>query len=166
MVVSNSTPLVYRAALRDFDLLRALFGEIAIPRGVYEEVVVAGAAFPVALEVAAAQGKWIHVQDLDDASNAEVFRKAGLDPGESEAIALALERPPEALLMDDRDAVQRAVLLGLNVIRTAGVYRLAKQKGLIAAVAPKLDDLRQAGFWLRDDHYLAVLKSVGEIKGR
>jgi hypothetical protein len=162
LVVSNSSPLIYLAALNDFDLLRVLFDEIAIPRGVFEEVVIGGAQFPVAREVAAAQGRWIHVHNLEDASKAEEFRRAGLDAGESEALVLALERRPEGLLLDDSDAVQRAAAFGLNVVRTAGVYRLAKQRGLIAAVAPKLDDLRKAGFWLRDDHYRAILKSVNE----
>lgn len=162
MVVSNSSPLVYLAAVRDFELLRVLFDEIAIPRAVFEEVVIGGAQFPVAREVVAAQGRWIYVHDLGDASKAEEFRKAGLDDGESEALALALALQPESLLLDDSDAVRRAATLGLNVMRAAGVYRLAKQKGLIEAVAPKLDDLKQAGFWLSDDHYRAVLKNVGE----
>ena len=162
MVVSNSSPLVYLAALRDFELLRVLFNEIAIPCAVFEEIVIGGAQFPVAREVVAAQGKWIHVLDLEDTSKAQEYREAGLDAGESESLVLALERQPEVLLLDDSEAVQRATTLGLNVVRTAGVYRRAKQKGLIPAVAPKLDALRQAGFWLRDDHYRAVLKSVGE----
>jgi predicted nucleic acid-binding protein len=163
LIVSDSSPLIYLAALDDFELLRMFFSEISIPQGVFEEVVIGGAQFPVAREVVAAQGRWIHVRSLEDASKPEEFRKAGLDAGESEALALALECRPDALLLDDSDAVHRAVKLGLNVIRTAGVYRLAKQRGLITAVAPKLDELRKVGFWLRDDHYRAVLKSVGEL---
>ncbi len=64
--------------------------------------------------------------------------------------------------MDDGDAVKIARELGINVIRTTGVYRLAKQRGLIERLAPKLDELRSAGFWLRDDHYRIILNSVGE----
>lgn len=154
---------MYLAALGDFDLLRVLFDGIAIPRAVFEEVVIAGAQFPVAREVVAAQESWrIHVHELEDASKAKVFRTAGLHPGESEALVLARDLRSESLLMDDSDAVRIASNLGLNVIRTPGIYRLAKQKGLIGAVAPKLDDLRSAGFWLRDDHYRLILESVGE----
>jgi len=153
---------VYLAALGDFDILRVLFDGIAIPRAVFEEVVIAGAQFPVAREVVAAQGRWIHVRELEDASKANVFHAAGLDPGESEALALAGDLRSESLLMDDGEAVRIASNLGLNVIRTPGIYRLAKQKGLIGAVAPKLDDLRRAGFWLRDDHYRLILESIGE----
>jgi hypothetical protein len=48
LVISNSSPLVYLAALGDFELLRKLFVEIAIPPAVFDEVVVRGSGFPVA----------------------------------------------------------------------------------------------------------------------
>ena len=83
MVVSNSSPLVYLAALGDFELLRFLFQEIIIPPAVFEEVVIGGAQFPVAREVVAAQGRWIHVHELRDGSKAGEFRNTGLDAGES-----------------------------------------------------------------------------------
>jgi predicted nucleic acid-binding protein len=162
LVVSNSSPLVYLAALDDFDLLRALFGEVAIPLAVFQEVAVDGAQFPVARQVIGAQGNWIHTPRRPDDSRAAEFRKAGLHSGESEALALALELQSEALLMDDGDAVKIARELGINVIRTTGIYRLAKQRGLIERLAPKLDKLKGAGFWLRDEHYRMILDSVGE----
>jgi predicted nucleic acid-binding protein len=66
------------------------------------------------------------------------------------------------LLMDDSDGIRSAAAAGANVIRTPGVYRMAKDRHLIPAVGPKLDDLRKAGFWLRDEHYRMILRSVGE----
>jgi predicted nucleic acid-binding protein len=39
---------------------------------------------------------------------------------------------------------------------------MAKDRGFVEAVRPKLDDLRKAGFWLRDDHYRMILQSVNE----
>jgi predicted nucleic acid-binding protein len=48
------------------------------------------------------------------------------------------------------------------VIRTPGIYRLAKERRFITAIRPELDDLRRAGFWLRDEHYGMILKSAGE----
>lgn len=47
LVVSNSSPLIYLAALGDFELLPRLFGEIHIPRAVWTEIVEQGAGFPV-----------------------------------------------------------------------------------------------------------------------
>jgi uncharacterized protein len=163
LVVSNSSPLIYLAALGDFDLLRALFLEITIPPAVFEEVVVRGAGFPVARFVLAAEGEWVHVRSPSDISEAATLRQRGLHAGESETLALAQEIQSEALLMDDRDATQWSFRLGLNVIRTPGIYRLSKERGFISAVAPKLDDLRRAGFWLREEHYRTILKSAGEL---
>ena len=39
-VISNSTPLIYLAAIGKFDILKALFERIMIPLAVYHEVVV------------------------------------------------------------------------------------------------------------------------------
>lgn len=91
MVISSSSPLIYLAALDDFDLLRTLFDEVTIPPAVFDEVVVGGAEFPVARSVIAAQGKWIQVRNLGDASKAEALGLSGLDRGESEALVLAQE---------------------------------------------------------------------------
>jgi|SRR5580704_16505869 predicted nucleic acid-binding protein len=86
----------------------------------------------------------------------------GLHRGESEAIVLAVALGSEALLMDDSDGIRSALSTGANVIRTPGVYRLAKERGFVEFVRPKLDDLRKAGFWLRDEHYQMILQSVDE----
>jgi hypothetical protein len=85
-----------------------------------------------------------------------------LHPGESEAIILATELHSQALLMDDSDGTRVAATRGINVIRTPGIYRLAKGRHLIPAVGPKLDSLRSAGFWLRDEHFRVILRSLGE----
>jgi uncharacterized protein len=162
LVVSNSSPLVYLAALGDFELLHHLFDRIAIPRAVFEEVAVGGTGLPVAHSVQAAMGSWLSVQAIANTSESDRLRKAGLHAGESEAIVLATELDSEALLMDDGDGIRFAVAAKANVIRTPGIYRLAKQRGFVLAVRPKIDELRRAGFWLRDEHYLMILESVGE----
>ena len=105
---------------------------------------------------------WLSVKDIATGTEAERFLKAGLHPGESEAIVLAVELGSEALLMDDSHGIQTAAAVGANVIRTPGIYRLAKERGFVNAVRPKLDDLRKAGFWLRDEHYRMIVESVGE----
>jgi predicted nucleic acid-binding protein len=153
---------VYLAALGDFELLRHLFGSIAIPQAVFEEVVVGGAGLPVAHCVQEAMACWLFVHAIANTVEADRMREAGLHRGESDAIVLAAELGSEALLMDDGDRIRCAAAAGANVIRTPGIYRLAKQRQFIAAIRPKLDDLRKAGFWLRDEHYRMVLESAGE----
>jgi len=162
LVVSNSSPLVYLAALDDFELLHHLFGKIAIPQAVFDEVLVGGAGLPVAHSAKAAMASWLSVQGIANTSEADRLRKDGLHRGESEAIVLAIELSSEALLMDDADGIRFAVAAKANVIRTPGIYRLAKQRGFVSAIRPKIDELRRAGFWLREEHYRMILESVGE----
>lgn len=95
-------------------------------------------------------------------SEANRLQQTGLHSGESEAIVLAAELNSNALLMDDSGGIRADTAAGTNVIRTPGIYRMAKDWHLIPAVGPKLDDLRKAGFWLRDEHYRMILRSVGE----
>ena len=162
MVFSNSSPLVYLAALGDFDFLPQLFDRIAIPQAVFEEVVVGGSRFPVAVAVRGAMDSWLSVQVISNFAESHRLCRAGLHSGESEAVVLSAELASEALLMDDGDGIRAAVAAGANVIRTPGIYRMAKQRRLLTAVRPKLDELRLAGFWLRDEHYRRILVSAGE----
>jgi predicted nucleic acid-binding protein len=162
LVVSNTSPLVYLAALDDFDLLRTLFGEIAIPQAVCDEIAAGGPHLPVAHSLRAALDSWLSVRQIANVPEAHRLALAGLHPGESEAIVLAAELNSEALLMDDADGIRFATAAGANVIRTPGIYRMAKQRRCIAAVRPKLDALRTAGFWLREDHYRLILESASE----
>src|SRR4029077_7835621 len=111
-------------------------------------VVVGGAGLPAAHSVQGAIDSWLFVQRIGNTPEAERLRQAGLDRGESEAIVLATELGSEALLMDDSAGIRFAVSVGSNLIRTPGVYRMAKDRGFVEAVRPKLDDLRKAGFWL------------------
>jgi predicted nucleic acid-binding protein len=68
---------VYLAALGDFLLLRKLFGEIAIPRAVFQEVVVGGAGLPAAHAVQGAIGSWLSVSGIANTSEAARLRHTG-----------------------------------------------------------------------------------------
>lgn len=50
-VVSNSTPLIALSRIGKLDILRVVFGTIAIPEAVFNEVVKDGASRPGANEV-------------------------------------------------------------------------------------------------------------------
>ena len=164
MVIANSSPLIYLSALSDFDLLRELFRSVVIPPAVYEEVLTNGGNHPVVAAVTRARKTWIHIQTPSQpASRAWLIGELGIHDGEAEAIALASETDPDALLMDDLAGYRHAVGLSINVLRTAAIYRLAKQRGYIPSLASKLDQLRRAGFHLREEHYRLILKKAGEL---
>ena len=96
MVVSNTSPLLYLAALGDFELLRDLFSKIVIPRAVFREIAAGGADLPIARSVQGAMASWLSVQDIANTFEADRLRLAGLHPGESDAIVLAAELGSEA----------------------------------------------------------------------
>jgi len=87
-----------------------------------------------------------------------------LDAGEAEAIALAIEVNAELLLMDDKIGRRIAQFLNVPCIGTVGVLLEAKAKGLVPAIKPILDALRNLGFYLSDELYKRILEDAGEAK--
>jgi uncharacterized protein len=160
IVVSNTSPLINLAAIGQFDLLRQMYQTIRIPTAVYNEVVVRGSGKPGAADVQSAT--WISVQAVT--TTAPVTRlNPQLNPGEREAIALALEQQADLVLIDEAVARQVAVTLQLPVSGVLGLLLSAKQQQRIRAVKPLLDDLRsQAGFWIAEPLYQQVVHMAGE----
>jgi len=160
IVVSNTSPIVNLAAIGQLDLLRLLYGKVAIPQAVYNEIVVTGTGQPGATEVETFD--WIEIKQATNQA-AVASLKLELDEGEAEAIALALELKADLLLLDERKGRMTASRLGLKFIGLLGVLMEAKHKGLILAIRPIMDDLiGKAGFWISQKLYDHVLQAAGE----
>jgi len=163
IVVSNSSPLVYLAALSDFELLPKLFGTILIPPAVWREVVEQAPGLPVRTAVEDALGLWMNVVPLTTSPALTILPRGVLHAGEAEVIQLAQEAGANVLLIDDRIAVEHARSLGFVVVPTLAIYIRAKHLGLITSVREKADQLRRARFRLTDQDYHAVLRAAGEL---
>jgi len=86
-----------------------------------------------------------------------------IDPGEAEAIVLALELSADMLLIDERLGRRVAKDFQLPVTGSLGLLRDAKTQGFIPAVKPYLDKLINNGaFRVSQRLYAEVLQSVGE----
>jgi uncharacterized protein len=96
--VSDTYPLRYLIAVGRQSLLFQLFGEILIPPGVRDELCDPAAPRPVRDWIEKPR-QWFRVQPLSSQPDREL--EAALDRGEREAIQLALERKPEALIIDE-----------------------------------------------------------------
>lgn len=161
IVVSDSSPVMNLAAVGHMFLLEQLNGRVLIPEAVFNEIAVAGAGEPGSTEVQTLP--WIETVVVTDRHLVAAFERT-LDVGEAEAIACAIERSADLLLVDERAARVEAASRGLRRIGLLGVLRHAKAAGLIAAVRPLLDDLRsRVNFWVSDATYTAVLADVGEL---
>lgn len=160
IVVSDASPLISLAVTGHLELLKDLYQKVLIPDAVYHEITGSDAELP---GVAAVQTlEWISVQPVE---NEMVVRalQGEMDDGEAAAIALAVERQADVVLIDERRARAVATRLGLNVVGVLGVLVEAKHKALIPQLKPILDDLiTRAGFWVSAQLYERVLQAVGE----
>ena len=164
VVVSDSSPLIYLAALSDFELLPRLFGEIQISPAVWMEIVEQGAGFPVREAALRAAAKaWLKVTPLRIPAGPVQAPGGKLHLGETEVIRLAGQLQAEVLLMDDRRAVIQARAQGFRVAPTIAVYIEAKRRGMIRGVREKVDQLCAARFRLTEQDYRAVLAAAGEL---
>ena len=165
VVVSDASPLICLAAIRQFNLLRLLYDEVLIPEAVWQEITRAPAfADAASLQVAAdARGAgWLQVAS---ASNRPLVTQLEtvLDPGEAEAISLAVERAASLLLIDERDGRQVARTLGVPLTGTLGVLLRAKTLGHTPAIKPLLTQLvEQHHFRLHPSLLQQVLSEADE----
>jgi predicted nucleic acid-binding protein len=149
--VANSSPLIALQQIGQLDLLRALFGDIAMPPAVAAEITPSIPTIP----------GWLRIQPLAQPLAAHVLQ-AALGAGESEALSLAVELTAARAVIDERAARRVAEGMGIPVIGTLGMLLLAKRRGLIPAVRPLIDDLLRHDFRVADDLLENVLRSAGE----
>lgn len=164
--ISDSSTLIHLAALGRLILLREYYTEVLIPPAVWKEVAEEGRGRPGAREVEeAARVGWLKVIA---ASNEPLVRllKRGLQDGEAEALALAVERQVEVVLLDESDARRVAAVYGLRKTGVVGILIQARLDGKVTSLRQELDRLRQdAGFWITEDLYRQALEAVGEGTG-
>jgi predicted nucleic acid-binding protein len=155
IVVADTSPINYLVLIGQIDLLARLYARILIPPAVLAEL-----KHPVAPKAvrgwASDTPEWLEVLSPKNSLNL-----AQLDPGESEAIALATEMHAEVLLIDERAGRREAVRRGLRVAGTLSVLDEADEAGLVSfdqAVA----QLRITSFRVSQ----AVLSEVAQKRSR
>ena len=162
LVASNTSPISNLAIIGRLSILRSQFREIWIPGAVQSEL--GQLSHPAALKEIqqALQDGWIKPRALREDKVARL-RAGALDPGESEAIALALELSADLILLDERDGRNAAERAGLRVTGVLGVLLRAKNDGQIQLLKPEVEALRaRAQFFLSARLQEAVLELAGE----
>ncbi|MBO1349956.1 MAG: DUF3368 domain-containing protein [Hormoscilla sp. GUM202] len=119
--VTNSSVLIALSTIGQLSLLHQRFPEgLLLPQAVWREVVETGADRPGSREVASAS--WLTRRAITNNALATLLRLE-LDEGEAEAIALYLEEPVEAILLDEKNARKVARRMGLPVLGTLGILK-------------------------------------------
>lgn len=143
IVVADTAPLNYLVLIRAIELLQQLFENVLIPPEVHRELSQPGS--PMAVQRWAANlPAWSEVRSLTGAPDPTLN---DLDPGEREAIQLALEAGADILLIDEIEGRREALRRHLRVSGTLSVLEKAAQRGLID-FRSALRELEQTNFRL------------------
>lgn len=142
-LILDTSPICFLILIGEIEILPRLFPEIVTTRGVLRELRHPKAPKEVR-EWARQPPSWLTTRDPDLANVAQLDF---LDPGEREAIALALHLQPSVLALDDRVAREEALKRGLEITGILGILGQAAKLGLI--------DLRSALERLRKTHFHA-----------
>ena len=154
-VVVNTTPIIALANIGQLDLLKKLYGEIAIPKAVDLEIL----SEPARSLVNAAS--WIKVVTQDFANWKSMF-STRLHAGEIEVLLLAEACDADLLILDDNAAKKTAKYLGFTVTGTMGVLLKAKREGYIDKVKPLMENLIDDGFYISPIVQSYVLEAAEE----
>lgn len=160
VVVADTSVLLNLCRVQLDSLLPKLFGEVWIPPAVEKEfqrhcvahIRFQGLSLP----------PWVR---LSGAVNIppEVSACPNIDPGETEALALALQLHADLILVDDLAARRAAVILHQRFTGIGGILLKAKAAGLIFSVATCLDQLQaQSRFFIAPTLRHELLRLAGE----
>jgi predicted nucleic acid-binding protein len=141
VIVTNAGPLIALGKLNRLELLSSLFGEVQIPRAVYEEVVieglVRGAPDARAVQLFWQQQDW-PIVDVPDSMLAAYTPQVILDPGEIEVLAFAQALPDALVLLDDEVARAEARRLGLRIRGTLGILAQCHRQHVLSLAQVEL----------------------------
>lgn len=158
LVVADTSPLLNLALIDRLELLRSQFSSITISETVRTELL-AGEAGVERLE-ALLDTEFVAIAHPQRDDLVRELRTE-IDGGEATAIALAIERDADRVLIDERDGRQVARRHEIPVTGVVGILlKAARQNDL--AIEPALDELREAGFWIGDDLYQRAVDAVDE----
>jgi predicted nucleic acid-binding protein len=159
MIVSNATPFVAFARIRQLPLLERVVGDVTIPGAVARELSDYGVERPGGIDLA--RERWVTVRQVRSEQQVHLLLPT-LDQGEAEVIALALETQARLVLMDELTGRKVAQSLDLPVTGTVGILIRAKQLGAITPLRPILEDMKRQGIYFSQRFIDAVMQEVGE----
>jgi predicted nucleic acid-binding protein len=149
IIIADTSCLILLHKIREFGLLKKLYGEIIITSTIKQEF---GSALP----------SWVAVKDPSSQASHDIIATS-VDKGEASAIALGLEENNPLLILDDLKARRMASSLGINYTGTMGVLSEAKQTGLINSIKPVIAKIRETNFHITEELERKILTACGEL---
>jgi predicted nucleic acid-binding protein len=134
IIISDTSCLIGLTKINLLDVLNRLYETVLVTPEVADEY---GEQLP----------EWISVTAVRDNGKVAAYNRF-IDLGESSAIALAMEIDGALIIIDDKEARQFALSLGLKTIGTLGVLLQAYKQGIITDLPTVISKLKEAGFRL------------------
>ncbi len=161
IVVSDTTPIIPLMKIGQLNLIEKLFGEIKIPKAVYTELISNPRFKEEAKQIQ--DSAFIRYTIVEDIKSVELLRRAtGLDLGESEAIILSDSCGADLLLMDENKGRQVARQMGLHLMGTVGMLRVAYEEKMLSyqEIIDCIEALRENGRHISDRLFRQLLESI------
>jgi predicted nucleic acid-binding protein len=134
-VLCDAGPLIILGKLNRLEVLAELYGEVRIPRPVYDEVVTSGlakgASDAMTVRLIIQRRKW-PVVNVPQAALASYTPSVILDAGERAVLALAQTMRHPLVLIDDEVARSEARRLGLPLRGTLGILVQACREKILS----------------------------------
>lgn len=158
ILVSNTGPIIALAKIDQLEILQRLaFAQVCIPPYVHKELF--GKLGLETGSIETALDKFISVRQFSPNPSLELST-SHLDRGEQEVILLGADQAAEVtLLLDDQAGRRAAIEAGLPTVGTVGILLFAKEQGIVPAVIPLVEKIRQNGYWFSD----ALLEQVRRL---
>jgi len=157
--VINTSPLIFLTKANQLDLLQQVVNkEVLVPVAVEAEIQQYGNEDIT--RQALAQTSWLVV--IDTPPIPKVIESYHLGAGESAVLTWAYDNPNTETIIDDLAARRCASTLGIPVRGTLGLVLIAKQRGLIPAAKPIVEQLLSNGMYLSRKVINKALALVGE----
>jgi uncharacterized protein len=160
LIVSNTSPLSNLAFIDEIKFVQKIYPRVLIPPIVHIELMRLPKNQPTIMNLV--DTGWLEIKFPQNVPLVKTLNQS-LDPGEAEAIALAIELNADRLLIDERLGRNIAKQYGLKIRGILGILVHLKEQGLIPATKPILDRLRrEAGFRVGQELYSRILQESGE----
>ncbi len=148
VIISDTSCFIILSSIDELSLLQKLYGTIITTQD-------------IAMEYGEKLPDWVEIVTLKDKQKQQLLEMQ-LDKGESSAIALGLETENSTLILDDLKARKIALQLNLSYTGTLGIIIKAKQKGIIDAVKPIIEEIKRTNFRISPELELQALKEALE----
>jgi len=157
-VVSDTSPINYLCVIGAVDVLPKLFTEVLIPPMVLAELGHPHAPQQVAVWLAQ-MPDWVIVRP-----SLHIHSDLGLDPGETEAISLALELSIPAIVIDEKRGRLAAEKCGISAVGTLNILEAAHFHGFLN-FGDAVARLRRTNFHMDDALIDALIAKIRARKG-